>query len=828
MFRSKRMMSYKEEFYEASQEDREGAGLSHPAPEKFTLNDYICAAILGVVGIVFISLLTFSSLHPTAWVTCAEAAGLRAPQSVIPGFWRLFAHTLYSITGIGAGNGIIAFMGKISFGVILSFSYLFFRGILALFVRSRMADYILWRRYVSRMICALAALLFTASDPVWQLCLSFMPRTLILVVMIIAAFEWVKFLTGGSVRPAYIAMLLFGLISAETPFGFIATILCWGGYLILRSKGQLMHIDLMDTFKLQSAKWFLTFFFALGIIAGVALNVVSFVQFGGLEATKMGAGDLALGYAVEYSHTLFSAATAGGWIICGGFAIMVLVVSLMFIFRTTDVEYFLGYTEGLTIFVVGVLSYTQLFSIRALWSWNWIKSPEMVNNTYLLSLFVLFFVMGLLIALAVLSVNLFCRDPRRIAQRLGVNVEDIDFSKKNKRALRFVVFTCICGALAVGILPSRYQPRTNRMLSLMRVYVLEMVREAGDAKWVFTDGSYDAAIELEAAAKGKNIVCLPVFNGYTSRQTKTLGQYLQDDEDRLSAQIGGANILSTWQRDKPERLKEAALQVGFELWRRSGGTYPTTSGTLSRPGMDKEMCASGIKVTRILMDNIISYYEKGEISSYSGRMVHDLFLFMQWRLGRLARIRAEIADHEDNSKLALEETDYANKLDDKNMSLKKLIENVSQANRNMMRQMTPREGLQFALVRANFQLARHYAKPILEADPDNSDANFGMGMSYFEEGQFARAEEFLTRCLKRNEGEPAVWNNLAVIKMKLGRLEEAKRDAQKALSIIPDSIEVKDTIREIEKAIKERDTDMKSAPAGSTKDAKKEANEVEK
>ncbi len=827
MFQNQRMMDLKEELYVAEQDDMEGCFV-HPSPEKFSWNDYIIAAFLGLCGIIFISILSFSSLHPSAWSACAEAAGLRAPLEIIPGFWRLFARTVYAITGVGAGNAVIAFFGKLSFGVIFGFMYLFFRGFLALFIRSKTVEYVYWRRYVARLICALAAFLFTASDPIWQLCLSFTPRTLLLILTIVAAFEWIKFLTSGSVRPAYIAMALFGLLSAETPFGFIITIMCWAGYLILLSKRQLTHIDLMDAYKLQTSKWYLTFYWALGLVVGIALNIVSFIKFGGLEATNMLGSGVPLAYAVEYSNTIFSAASAGGWIICGGFAIMVLVVSLMFVYRTTDIEYFLGYTEGLTIFVVGTLSYVQLFSIRALWSWNWIKSPEMVHNPYLLALFVLFFTIGFLIALTVLSVNLFCRDPRRIAIRMGRSADAAMQIKRGNKTVKKYVFLVICVVFAIGVLPSRYQPRTNRMLSLMRVYVMEMVREAGDARWLFTDGSYDAAIELQAAAEGKNIVCLPVFNGLTSRRNSTLGKYLDDEEDRLSAQIGGANILSTWQRDKPARLAESAVQIGFELWRRSGGMYPATSGTLARVNMDPEVVASGVKVTRLLMDNILKFYDSGEISSFAGRQVHDLFLFMQWRLSRLARIRAEIADHADNAQVAMEESEYANKLDDKNESLQKLIANVSQANQTVMRQMTPREGLQFALVRANFQLARHYAKPILEADPDNSDANFGMGMSFFEEGQYARAEEYLARCLKRNENEPAVWNNLAVIKMKLGRFEEAKRDAQKALSIIPDSIEVKDTIREIEKAIKQREDDMKMSAEQRAKDAKKAAMDIRK
>ncbi|GEM_PF-879600 len=802
MFGIRKKTKYREESYDFdSEEENQGTSLADPV--HYALNDYITALLLGVVGVVFICLTTFPALHPTAWAACAEAAGLREPVAIIPGLWRLFAHILYNIAGIQAGTGILAFLGKISFGVILALSYLFCRGVLAFSVRSQTPEYKFWRRYVSRLICLLVAFLFAASDPVWQLCLSFTPQTFLLVLMLFAAYQWIKFFTDGSVRPAYISMFCFGLLAADTPLGIVLTVCCWVGYMILVSQRLLGHVDLLDAYKRQAAKWYLTFFWALGVVVGIAFNVMSFISFDGLAATGLTGGDIPLRYGVEYFGLFTGAASLGGWIICGGLSIMLLAIVLMSVIRTTDSEYFLGYGEGLTFFLVGCFTYLQLFSIRPLWVWNWIDEPEMVRSPLFLSLFVSFFAVSFLLALTVLSVNLFCRDTRRIAHRIDEDSYQAEEpGKKRILSVRKVVFLSVCIVFALGALPGRVQFRTNRMLAIMNAFVRETVREAGDAQWLFTDGSYDAGIELVGAAQGKSLVCVPVFHGLTSRPLSTIVLAMQDDEDRLSAQVGGANILSAWQRDKPERMAKSAVQIGFELWRRSGSMYPTTSGVLARPGMDGELCATGVTVSHALINNILDLYAAGGPSKYAGRFVNDLFLVMQWRLSRLARIRAEIDDHAGKENLALTESELAGKLDDNNESLQRLIENVANANRLMMRQMTPREGLQFALVRADFRLARRYAEPILKADPDNSSANFAMGMSYFEEGQYSRAEEFLARCLRRNPNEPAVWNNLAVVKMRTGRFDEALKDAQKALEIIPDSIEVKDTIREIEQAAK--------------------------
>ena len=43
-----------------------------------------------------------------------------------------------------------------------------------------------------------------------------------------------------------------------------------------------------------------------------------------------------------------------------------------------------------------------------------------------------------------------------------------------------------------------------------------------------------------------------------------------------------------------------------------------------------------------------------------------------------------------------------------------------------------------------------------------------------------------------------------MIQYRQGRLEEAKANAQKALSLLPDSAEVKDTLAKIETAMKEK------------------------
>ena len=148
----------------------------------------------------------------------------------------------------------------------------------------------------------------------------------------------------------------------------------------------------------------------------------------------------------------------------------------------------------------------------------------------------------------------------------------------------------------------------------------------------------------------------------------------------------------------------------------------------------------------------------------------------------------------------MEDVKLSDELDRSNGSLKSILTALERAKATTLRQVTPREGLQLALARADFVLARRYGEVILAADPDDPNANFGVGMSYYTQKQWTRAEEYLRRCLVKKPKEPAVWNNLAMICLYTKRFDEAERHAKKALEIIPESAEVKDTLKEIAEA----------------------------
>ncbi len=809
---------YRYDFDAEYEENENGLNAALPPPAPVTRADYVLAAVLGVLTTVFAWLLFPAGLHPSAWIDCAQAAGLRPPADLFPGIWRVFAHALYSAFGVGAAGRLIALGGKISLGLIAAMGYLSFRALLALLIRKLPSDGF-WNHRLARAVSLLAAFALACSDPIWMVCQAFTAQTFLVLLFVLMTMLWIRFFRDGKLSAAYAAMAVTGVFASETPLGFLLLIVFWLLYVLLLRHGFLVQVELVNLFVKQNSKWYLTFCCAAGFLFGVTANVLGFIAFDGLAANGLSLGDLPLRYAVRVWGQTVSAASAGGWIIGSGLALMPFVLVLALVHRATDVEHFLKYQVGLVFFGLACVSYSQLASLQPLWFWTWIKAPVMVKSPLLLSVFAFMSAVSFLCSLAVLGVDAYCRNNRRLAQQLDPeSVTDESAESSGRGFFRAVALVFLFALLVAGLVPGRIQPTTGRMLSIMRDYVREIVTEAGDAKWLFTDGAYDCAVELESARRGGNLVCISLLPGPAARSIHACQRTLPDQEDRLSAEVGGPNLLRTWERDKPGRLADSAFQLGFELWRRSGKAYPSVAGVLARA--DGAMPADGLDAAirrgYVLAERVLSLYADGGPTPRAGRQVNDLFLFLQWRLARLARIRAEIFDTKGDTVRSLEEVRFSDSLDDRNASLKRIIDGMTRLKELTMRQMTPREGLQFALVRADFALARRYAEPILDADPDDPNANFGMGMSYFMEEQWGRAEEYLNRCLRRNEKEPAIWNNIAVLQLRTGRLEEARKNALKALELIPGSAEVKDTLAQIEKAIKAAQTngiDKVSAPA---------------
>ena len=94
-------------------------------------------------------------------------------------------------------------------------------------------------------------------------------------------------------------------------------------------------------------------------------------------------------------------------------------------------------------------------------------------------------------------------------------------------------------------------------------------------------------------------------------------------------------------------------------------------------------------------------------------------------------------------------------------------------------------------------MASSYAKKVIVQDENDISANFALGMDYFMNHRYDKAEEYLKRALINAPKEPAILNNLAVVLIRLDRYDEAETNAVKALEILPNSQEIQETLRRI-------------------------------
>lgn len=305
-------------------------------------------------------------------------------------------------------------------------------------------------------------------------------------------------------------------------------------------------------------------------------------------------------------------------------------------------------------------------------------------------------------------------------------------------------------------------------------YVREVVEEAKGVRVIYTDGAFDDDIRREAKRRGVEL------------------------EPNSMLGWGGQVSLREAVLEKGE---DVAFQLGFELWKRAGKELPPCSGVLARSGkMPETDRQSGIGAAYRLGERILKLYERDVVKSVSDKKVKGRFHSVQWRIARMARMRSERETREGLAELAMKDLELAQRLDENNAALKRLFKDEEKNKERTLRSVTPRESLKMALARADFTMAQRFAEPILKDDPDDFNANFATGMYHFCAKRWARAEEYLRRCLVKKPREPAVWNNLAVIYMHQGRFEEAEEAARKALGILPDSAEVKDTIKQIREA----------------------------
>ena len=311
-------------------------------------------------------------------------------------------------------------------------------------------------------------------------------------------------------------------------------------------------------------------------------------------------------------------------------------------------------------------------------------------------------------------------------------------------------------------------------------------------------------VELAAAEKGRRLIALSMMGGAEDpREIYLRTRGVTNAEDKVLLESGAPDALRMWVRTRPDKAKDYAVQIGFELWQRDRRPMPTCSGLVARPeGLAPEEAARGAEAGRALARRVLAIDERGDPEKIVDRSLRNAFLFVQWRLAVLARNRANAYDEAGARELAMEETRLADELDRKNAALDNIRATMAWASKRKLERMTAREALIMRINQRNFALARSAALSILDVSPDDPFANYAIGMDFVEQRQYARAQAYLERCLKSRPDDSVVLHNLALCHFKRGDPKAALPYAERALEVMPDSPVIKHTYERIKAAIR--------------------------
>ena len=772
---------------------------------EMTRRDRLMAFLMAVALGAFAWLWSPSYMPPTVWESVSIAAGVRPPTTVAPALWQIVVSPLLRNVSLDTALNVLGIAGNVALALI---AYLFAALVMRLLPQTMRLRMVEARTHRLMLVFAVlpSAALFCCSDPVWRAGMFFAPITLELLLLLGSMGFFLDFVRGFKPRHLFLSAVLLGPVAAEDPFGFLL-LAAYGAVIFHISYGGVadpMANPLSQRDVFASVQRWITFSFLASYALTIAADVVWFgVNDGyaalGFDGLKCGFDFFRAGFA-----QIKDAASGGGWFFFVWAAVAPFVVAVGLVGRAVDDEKLLPYWCAVTYVALGMVAYLQLGGWKTFWYWHWEESPIVIRALFLLVAGAFLSALTVAYALSVLVVEVHIRRYEQLSAQIlealaGVGTGDPQQEFRRRVWLRrlFILVPVVLVALSVGL---RRRPVERGMMDVVGDFIRLTAEDCAGAKYILTDGSCDAALELECRRMGHDAKALSMMSGGNPRE-----QYLRvrgepDGDNRASLEIGTAQTLRGWVRGEATNMPPIAVQLGFELWRHEQKPVPMLSGSAGHvAGMTEERARESVSRAHEIGERMLALAEDGAPGAAADPALKRVFNFTNWRIARMARVRADEADMMQRTEEALRENAFADELDERNPAYRAVRRENEWILHQRSGSMTPREGLRFALERADFMLGRAYARQVLLSDPDDVRANFALGMSYVSEERYSQAAEYLRRCLKRAPKEPAALNNLAVAEMHLGRLEEAEKHAQQALDAYPDSGPVKRTLDKIRK-----------------------------
>ena len=768
----------------------------------------ICFLLMaGTIG--FQILWEFPGVYPGLWEKLAIAAGLRPAADVLDGYWLLVADLAYRTLGVEFGTLALRLAGHAVLGLVAVLAYGVLRETLAFLIRVR-PQLSPRRTGVMRLASALGATAFVTADPVWTSGQFLGPTLVLTVLALMATKTYLSFLRRGSLKRAYLSALLLGLLIAATPVGLaLFVVFVVVSCLVTRAKRPESRAisPFSRPLTLAVGRWHITFLLLLGILLGVAVNGAVFALHGGFAAADLSLDTLPKTYLGAYGSLVVAAAGVMGWLVWCGVCLVPCAVAILRFPAAVAEDDFMSYVAGLVFVMCGALALTQSGPLPALWFWT--HAPFFSELALVCGLFLC--AVTFACAVTVFGIDAYCRDHRRLI-RLRFDIPEGEEFEGNERSHRIAdamrrIVAAVVPVLSFAVMvPAVRNGFVREALAIVDEAVRATLDEAEGLRFLFTDGRMDGLLELYARARGEDLLCISLFDGATPRSRAVRLRGLEDDrEDRLVFGHDAGMGLRNWLRDRAAKLGRAGIQVGFDLWLRDGRDLPPAGGFLARPGgwSNEVVRVNGVTRAKDLAERILAFrtrrspYETGV-----DRTVRPAFEGVVWRLERLCRVRADLADKrgataEEAAESALERRLAASSA---NGIHARLVADAERVRGALLQRLSVREGLCLALVRGDFAMGRVYAETVLAEEPDDPDANFALALHCLRERQLVRAEELFKRCFIRRPDEAATYNNLAMVQLERGKLAEAEVSVARALKLRPGVTAIVDTERRIKAA----------------------------
>ena len=721
-------------------------------------------------------------LDGRVWQLLAEAAGLRPPEYLLPGLWRLLAHACVRLFGLDGTAKLLLVAGPVALGYVTYRAMSSIHVVLSLILRTDRCPPIFQKVFIPGLIASGVAY-FVSAWPVFPASRTLTPLLLTLVVLFTIFGLARRFLMTSNRFCGALAIFLTGVAAADGLFGWIVllgvVVCCWA-----RRRYDESGTFILSNIALRNLlKWVATFLFLIGFLGVLLANCHFFVGHGGAWSTAF----------LNYRMVL----KGGDAAVALGLVVAPCLLTLVLLPRATDTESFLPYARGMCLLACGVV--VSVFLLQP----GLLAFPSEAL-TVLLRYLATFTLVGVLTAVVV---EVYCRNYVsvfifRYQGDLPATADrgEYRFPKFVRRYL-YAVLVGTLVLLSAWTLGRDGSARLAREVDACADLILD---EAAGLERIFSDGSIDELLEVKAARRGERILCTPLIAKRDAHAVAVRQRGVVGENDRLEMALGASVALRSWLDVKAPALAKSALQLGFEFWRRRADAHlPALGGFLARPGGYPETAAGSDAAipARLAAEAFAVRADSPELVRACRRCydrpLGQRFDALKWRVARILELRARQEDQQGRLDEGARLSALARRLDDRNASLSEMRSFLGLLWEQADLKMTPRDGLSIALKHANFRAAQSHARAVLASHPGDPDANFALGMYHYLEGNLKRADDYLGMALRACPEEPAFLNNLAIVRMRQGKLSEALELSDRALALRPDRDDLRLTNEEI-------------------------------